>query len=368
VTEKSNLLASALAGRYTLERELGRGGMATVYLATDLKHQRQVALKVLHPELAAVLGAERFTREITVTAGLHHPHILPLLDSGTFTAPIDSAALPPARLTAQHLFYTMPYVQGESLRDRLKREKQLPVEEALRITREVADALDYAHRQGIIHRDIKPENILLEGGHALVADFGIARAVSATESQKLTETGLAIGTPGYMSPEQATATKELDGRTDIYSLGCVLYEMLVGEVPFHGPTPQAILARKLNEPLPRISVVREAVPAALEAVIAKALARVPADRYQTVAEFRGTIEPEALAAFTPGARRSLTRRWVAPALAGAGLVVGLAVVLPRVLPRQTASPLDAPRAGAGGPLRGEGHRSGARRRRPAPRY
>jgi hypothetical protein len=291
-------LSPALAGRYTLERELGRGGMATVYLATDLKHQRQVALKVLRPELAAVLGGERFLREITLTAGLHHPHILPLLDSGTFTAPLDPIAQSPNRLIAEHLFYTMPFVAGESLRDRLRREKQLPVEEALRITREVADALDYAHRQGIIHRDIKPENILLEGGHALVADFGIARAVSATDTQKLTETGLAIGTPGYMSPEQATATKEIDGRTDIYSLGCVLYEMLAGDPPYTGATPQAILARKLNEPLPRISIVRQAVPPALEAVIGKALARVPADRYQSAAEFLGALTPEALAAAT----------------------------------------------------------------------
>jgi tetratricopeptide (TPR) repeat protein len=302
-------LREALADRYTLERELGRGGMATVYLATDLKHQRQVALKVLRPELAAVLGGERFLREITLTAGLHHPHILPLLDSGTFTAPVDPIAQSPNRLIAEHLFYTMPFVQGESLRDRLQREKQLPVDEALRITREVADALEYAHRQGIIHRDIKPENILLEGGHALVADFGIARAVSATDTQKLTETGLAIGTPGYMSPEQATATKELDGRSDIYSLGCVLYEMLVGEVPFAGPSAQAILARKLSEPLQSVSVVREAVPPGLEAAIRKALARVPADRYQNLAEFRAALESEALASYRPAAR---ARRLVGP--------------------------------------------------------
>jgi len=321
-------LSASLYGRYAIERELGRGGMATVWLATDLKHRRQVALKVLRPELAAVLGGERFLREITLTAGLSHPHILPLLDSGE---------------AGGFLYYTMPFVAGESLRNRLNREKQLPVEEALRITREVADALDHAHRQGIIHRDIKPENILLESGHALVADFGIARAVSATDAQKLTETGLAIGTPGYMSPEQATATKEIDGRSDLYSLGCVMYEMLAGDPPYTGATPQAILARKLNEPLPRISIVRQAVPLALEEATAKALARVPADRYQTMAEFINAMTPEALAAFTPVTRPSRARRWVAPALAGAALVVVLALVLPRVLPRQTASPLDAPR-------------------------
>jgi len=313
MTDPPQGLSAALAGRYTLERELGRGGMATVYLATELKHQRRVALKVLRPELAAVLGGERFLREITLTAGLHHPHILPLLDSGSVGE--GGAELRP------YLFYTMPFVVGESLRQRLTREKQLPVEEALRIIREVADALDHAHRQGIIHRDIKPENILLEDGHALVADFGIARAVTASDTQKLTETGLAIGTPGYMSPEQATATKELDGRSDIYSLGCVLYEMLVGEVPFAGPSAQAILARKLNEPLQSISVVREAVPPGLEAAIRKALARVPADRFQTTGEFRAALEPEALAAFTPVKRPAQGRRRGVPAVIVLLLVV-----------------------------------------------
>jgi TolB-like protein len=328
MTEPPASISEALAGRCTLDRELGRGGMATVYLATDLKHQRQVALKVLRPELAAVLGGERFLREITLTAGLHHPHILPLLDSGE---------------AAGFLFYTMPFVAGESLRQRLTREKQLPVEEALRITREVADALDYAHRQGIIHRDIKPENILLEGGHALVADFGIARAVSATDTQKLTETGLAIGTPGYMSPEQATATKEIDGRTDIYSLGCVLYEMLVGETPFTGPSAQVVLARKLNEPLPRISVARETVPPAVEQAVARALARLPADRYQTAAEFGAALAPGSLASYAPVTRRIPARRWVVPAAAAVLLTVAVALVVPRLRSRQTISPIDAPR-------------------------
>ncbi len=265
----------ALEGRYAIERELGAGGMATVYLAEELRHHRQVALKVLRPELAATLGAERFLREIQTTAQLTHPHILPLLDSGSADGT---------------LFYVMPYVEGESLRDRLTRERQLPLEDAVQIAREVADALSYAHSHGVIHRDIKPENILLESGHAVVADFGIARAVSAAGGERLTETGLAVGTPAYMSPEQAAGSGTLDGRSDIYSLGCVLYEMLSGDTPYLGSTPQAILAKKLSEPLPRISVVRETVPPALEAVLAKALARTPADRWPTAAEFAAALE------------------------------------------------------------------------------
>ncbi|HEU5218330.1 MAG TPA: serine/threonine-protein kinase, partial [Gemmatimonadales bacterium] len=215
-------LQAFLADRYTIERELGRGGMATVYLARDLKHNRPVAIKVLRPELAAVLGRDRFLREIAITAGLQHPHILALLDSGEAEG---------------SLYYVMPFVAGESLRDRLERERQLPLDDALRITREVADALDYAHRQGLIHRDIKPENILLSDRHAMVADFGIARAVEQAGGDKLTETGLAVGTPDYMSPEQAAGSADLDGRTDQYSLGCVLYEMLAGHPPFLGKNP-----------------------------------------------------------------------------------------------------------------------------------
>ncbi len=263
-------LQQALAHRYAVERELGQGGMATVYLASDLRHERVVAVKVLRPELAAALGPERFLREITTTAQLAHPHILPLLDSGEADGT---------------LFYVMPCVEGESLRGRLEREKQLPLDDAVQITREVADALSYAHSHGVIHRDIKPENILLQGGHAVVADFGIARAVSAAGGTRLTETGLAIGTPAYMSPEQAAGSKDLDGRSDVYSLGCVLYEMLSGETPYTGPTAQAILAKKLSEPLPRISVVRETVPPGIEAALAKALTRTPADRFVTAAEF-----------------------------------------------------------------------------------
>jgi serine/threonine-protein kinase len=213
-------LKAALADRYRIERELGSGGMATVYLAEDLKHHRQVAVKVLRPELAAALGAERFLREIEITANLNHPHILPLLDSGEADT---------------FLYYVMPYVEGESLRDRLVREKQLPIDDSLKIASEVADALGFAHEHNVIHRDIKPENILLEAKHAVVADFGVARAIDAAGETKLTETGIAIGTPAYLSPEQASGEPELDGRSDIYALGCVLYEMLAGQAPFsHG--------------------------------------------------------------------------------------------------------------------------------------
>ncbi|HEX9218737.1 MAG TPA: serine/threonine-protein kinase, partial [Gemmatimonadales bacterium] len=218
-------MRAALADRYTIERELGHGGMATVYLAQDLKHHRKVAIKVLEPELAAALGPERFLREIEIAAGLNHPHILPLYDSGE---------------AATSLYYVMPYVEGETLRDRLKREGQLPLEDAVRITREVADALSYAHSHDVVHRDIKPENILFQAAHAVVSDFGIARAITAAAGASLTATGIAIGTPGYMSPEQGAASARVDERSDIYSLGCVLYEMLAGEPPFTGPSAESI--------------------------------------------------------------------------------------------------------------------------------
>ncbi len=223
MTHRREDLKAALAGRYEIEREIGQGGMATVYLAEDLKHHRKVAVKVLRPELAAVLGAERFVQEITTTANLQHPHILPLFDSGE----ADS-----------FLYYVMPFIDGETLRDKLNRETQLGIEEAVKITTEVSDALNYAHRQGVIHRDIKPENILLHDGHPMVADFGIALAVSAAAGGRMTETGLSLGTPHYMSPEQATAEKELTNRSDIYSLGVVLYEMLTGEPPHTGSSAQ----------------------------------------------------------------------------------------------------------------------------------
>ncbi|MDQ8154656.1 MAG: serine/threonine-protein kinase, partial [Gemmatimonadota bacterium] len=253
----SRRLADALAERYRIERELGAGGMATVYLAEDLRHHRPVALKVLRPELSASLGAERFLREIEVMAALQHPHILGLYDSGQ----LDGL-----------LFYVMPYVPGDTLRARLTREGQLPVGDAVRIARGVASALAFAHKQGIVHRDIKPENILLAEGEAMVADFGIARAVLEAGGTKLTSTGISVGTPTYMSPEQAAADKQIDGRSDVYSLGCVLYEMLAGDPPYGGATAQVITARKLTEPVRPLRGIRSSVPEALEEIIARALA------------------------------------------------------------------------------------------------
>ncbi len=270
-------LTAALADRYRIERELGQGGMATVYLAHDLKHNRPVAIKVLRPELAAALGADRFLREIETTANLRHPNILPLFDSGV----VNPLTTHDSRL----LFYVMPFIEGESLRDRLNREKQLTIPDALQLAREVADALGYAHSRGVIHRDIKPENILLERGHAVVADFGIARAVSTAGADKLTQTGMAIGTPAYMSPEQSVGDSDLDARSDLYALGCVLYEMLAGEPPYSGPTAQAIIAKRFMEPVPRISTLRETVSPALETALTRVLAKSPADRFATAEEF-----------------------------------------------------------------------------------
>jgi TolB-like protein len=314
--EPLDRLKAALADRYTIERELGRGGMAIVYLAHDRKLGRDVALKVLRPELAASLGAERFLREIEIAAKLTHPNILPLHDCGTATATESTAN--GQRLTANVLYYTMPFVAGESLRDRLEREKQLPIDEALQITKEVADALSHAHALGIVHRDIKPENILCAAGHAVVSDFGIARAVSAAGVGTLTETGLAVGTPAYMSPEQASGAKDIDGRSDIYALGCVLYEMLSGEAPYLGNTPQAIVAKKLSEPTPRISALRETVPAPVEAALTKALAKTPADRFRTAQEFSA-----ALTSADVRPARVAGRRWRAAAAAAAIVLLGI---------------------------------------------
>jgi TolB-like protein len=265
----------ALADRYRVVRELGHGGMATVYLARDLKHDRPVALKVLRPEIAAALGSERFLREVRITARLNHPHILPLLDSG------EAAGL---------LYYVMPYVEGESLRDRLSREKQLALDDALQIAREVADALGYAHSHEVVHRDIKPENILLESGHAVVADFGIARALTAAGGERLTETGIAVGTPAYMSPEQAAGSGDVDGRSDVYSLGCVLYEMLAGHPPFTGATAQEILARHSMDTVPLISAARPALPPTIHQAIHTALAKVPADRFPSALKLARALE------------------------------------------------------------------------------
>ena len=298
-----------LGSAYRLERELGHGGMATVYLAQDLKHDRLVALKVLRPELAAALGAERFLREIRITANLNHPHILPLLDSG------DAAGL---------LYYAMPYVAGESLRDRLDREKQLPLDDALQITREVADALQYAHSHDVVHRDIKPENILLESGHAVVADFGIARAITAAAGERVTETGIAVGTPAYISPEQSVGEQALDGRTDIYSLGCVLYEMLAGEPPHTGPSAQAIFAKRLQAPPPRLSTVRD-VPAPVAAALTRALARAAADRFPTAHGFAVALTSDGaavrVAPHRPGWRLALFGIAGVVAIGGALLVL-----------------------------------------------
>jgi TolB-like protein/Flp pilus assembly protein TadD len=270
----STLAEGHTLGPYHVLRTLGRGGMATVYLARDERHHRPVALKVLHPDLAHALGAERFLREIEVAANLSHPHILPLHDSG------EAAGL---------LYYVMPYVEGESLRDRLRRETQLPVAEALQLAREVADALAYAHSQGVVHRDIKPENILLSGGHALVADFGIARSLGQGGNPRLTETGMAVGTAAYMSPEQASGASHIDGRSDVYSLGCVVYEMLAGEPPYTGPTPQAIIAKRFSDAVPRVRRVRPSVPEHLERAVMQALAPVPADRFATAAAFARAV-------------------------------------------------------------------------------
>jgi serine/threonine-protein kinase len=304
-------LADALHDRYTLERELGRGGTATVYLAHDLRHDRPVALKVLRPELAAALGPARFLREIRVTARLQHPHILTVLDSGE---------------TAERLWFTMPFVEGESLRGRLARERQLPIREALRITLDAAEALEYAHLHGVIHRDVKPENLLLTADRStLVADFGLARSYTG-EGEGLTEAGLALGTPVYMSPEQATGA-ELDERSDVYSLGCVLYEMVAGEPPFSAYSPAAMLARKLAEPAPSLRVVRDSLPKALEDVIMQALARVPADRFSTMREFAQALETAAGETFRDkrpvGERRKTRKPLVAGLVIAATLIVGI---------------------------------------------
>jgi TolB-like protein/tetratricopeptide (TPR) repeat protein len=325
-------LEAGLKGSYAVERELGRGGMATVFLARDLKHGRPVALKVLHPELAASLGPERFQREIRFAARLQHPHILTVLDSGE---------------TAGQLWFTMPFVEGESLRERLRRERQLPVEDAVGIAREAARALDYAHQHGVIHRDIKPENILLtRDGSTLVADFGIARGLGSEE--QLTQTGMAIGTPAYMSPEQANGDQRIDPRTDVYSLGCVLYELLAGEPPYTGPTAQVMMMKRLTEPVPSVRRVRPSVPEAVDQAIQRALAPVPADRFATAGQLAQALQPAAatvtstptstptvvapsapvaaIGAPPPPSRRSARRVPLAVLTLGLGFAVGLGVL------------------------------------------
>ncbi len=263
-------LGTSLAGRYAIERELGHGGMATVYLADDLKHHRKVAIKVILPELGSLLGPDRFTREIRIAAALNHPHILPLYDSG------EAGGL---------LFYVMPYARGESLRQKLSRERQLAIDEAIDIVRQVASALDHAHALGLVHRDIKPENILIHEGEAMVTDFGIALAVGAEPGERLTGTGLAVGTPEYMSPEQASGERSLDPRSDVYSLGCVLYELLAGEPPYTGATAQVVIAKRFTDPIPRVRRIRPAVPPVVEQALTTALAQVPADRFPSAGAF-----------------------------------------------------------------------------------
>ncbi len=304
-------LTAALEGRYRIERELGAGGMATVYLAEDLRHQRQVAIKVLKPELAAVLGADRFVVEIKTTAALQHPHILPLFDSGTADG---------------FLYYVMPYIEGETLRDKLDRETQLGIGEAVRITSEIADALDYAHRQGVIHRDIKPENILLHDGRPMVADFGIALAVSAAAGGRMTETGLSLGTPHYMSPEQATAEKEITGRSDVYSLGTMLYEMLTGNPPHVGASAQQIIMKIVTEEAAPVTKYRRSVPRHVAAAVAMAVEKLPADRFATAADFAEALANPALTMARTGtgpAARVGWRAWLAGgAVAALALMAG----------------------------------------------
>ncbi len=311
-------LHAALAGRYVIQRVLGHGGMATVYLAEDRKHERLIALKVLRPELAAALGSDRFLREIRITARLTHPNILPLLESGE---------------ADRFLYYVMPYVDGESLRDRLDREQQLPLEDALQISREVADALSYAHSHDVVHRDIKPENILLEAGHAVVADFGIARAVSAAGGGSLTATGIAVGTPAYMSPEQAAGSRELDGRSDLYSLGCVLFEMLAGRPPFMGPTVESVVHQHLAAEAPVVTSIRPAVPAWVAAALARALAKTPADRFNRVALFAEALVHRGTGVPTAADVRPARRSWRHSALLGAGWVAVAVAVGVGVLSR-----------------------------------
>ncbi|HEX6943128.1 MAG TPA: protein kinase [Gemmatimonadaceae bacterium] len=320
-------LSSALADRYRIERELGQGGMATVYLAEDLRHKRKVALKVLKPELAAVLGADRFVQEITTTAALQHPHILPLFDSGTADG---------------FLYYVMPFIKGETLRAKLTRERQLGVDEAVRIAREVADALDYAHRNGVIHRDIKPENILLHDGRPMVADFGIALAVSAAAGGRMTETGLSLGTPHYMSPEQATAEREISARSDVYSLASVLYETLAGVPPHEGGTAQQTIMRILTDTPRPVSELRKSVPPNVNAAILKALEKLPADRFESAKEFATALANPAFAGHPVRARPVVTRPvWNRATVLMTGVSTVLAILLLNGMRDRGPAPDDA---------------------------
>jgi eukaryotic-like serine/threonine-protein kinase len=321
-------LDSGLAGRYSIKRALGRGGMATVFLAQDLRHDRSVAIKVLHPELGAAVGPGRFHREIDIAAALQHPHIIPLFDSGQI---------------GDLLYYVMAYAEGGSLRGRLRREKQLPLEEVLELTRQVASALSFAHSRGVVHRDIKPENILLEVDQAVVADFGLAQALIPSGEERITGSGLALGTPAYMSPEQATGERDLDGRSDLYSLACVVYEMLAGEPPFTGPSPQAIMARRLAGAVPELRVVRESVPDTVVQAVHRALAKAPADRFASVAQFsaaltQGATSGTSSVALSSPASRTKRRRWAIALTSIAVLGMLAMVVLGAQLRRSVAHP------------------------------
>src|SRR5690348_13370721 len=321
-------LMRALAGRYEIERELGRGGMAVVYLARDVRHRRHVAIKVLRPDLASALGGERFVREIDVAGRLTHPHILPLIDSG------DAEGI---------LYYVMPYVDGENLRQKLERERQLPIPEALSIARQIASAIDYAHSQGVVHRDIKPANILLVAGEVLVADFGLARALDTAASTPLTESGMAVGTPAYMSPEQATGDRAVDGRTDVYSLACTLYEMVAGVPPFRGATFQALITHHISTPPPSLCRDRQSCPEQVDAAVQRGLAKAPADRFRTAGDLVRAAEGELsgkneiLLVSAPRWARRFNRKW-AIAIAGfavAGVAAAAAIAM---LPRSFTIP------------------------------
>jgi hypothetical protein len=321
MSEVMTRLFHALADRYRIEREIGSGGMATVYLARDLKHDRDVAVKVLHPGLAAVLGGNRFLNEIRISARLDHPHILTLIDSGAADG---------------FLYYVMPFVRGESLRDRLKRDKQLPLDDALDITRQITSALDYAHRQGIVHRDIKPENILLHEGEAMLADFGIAVAVKEAGGHRLTESGVSLGTPQYMSPEQATGDRAPDARSDIYSIAAVVYEMLAGEPPHSGASVQAIIAKLLTERPTRLRVLRDTVPEAVDAAVAKALAKLPADRYASAGDFARALTTPTVS--LPPRRSARLRRSVRMVIGG-GIAAAAAIAAALMFARPPARPV-----------------------------
>jgi serine/threonine-protein kinase len=329
VSDQLEALRAALASRYDVEREIGRGGMARVYLAQDRQHGRPVAIKAFTPDVAAAIGSERFLREIRIVAQLQHPHILALHDSGSASG---------------LLYYVMPFVEGPTLRDRLRRETQLPLDDALRITREVADALAYAHDRGIVHRDIKPANILLAGypaapgarsaWHALVADFGIARSLQPAGEEPLTGTGLAVGTPEYMSPEQASGQSQVDGRSDVYALGCVLYEMLAGEPPFSSRTVQGVLARHRHDPVPPLHVVRPALPSHVESAVERALAKVPADRFATAADFVEALAGPSDTPTRPATPAVARRPWLA--LLALAIVAGAVLLLTRLVQRAPA--------------------------------